>query len=41
MKEEAERIVTRSDSGFDLMYRGSLGTTGKEILIYRRIANGT
>jgi hypothetical protein len=39
MKEEAEGVVTRQDSGFDLMYRGSLGGTGKEILIYRRALN--
>jgi 4-amino-4-deoxy-L-arabinose transferase-like glycosyltransferase len=36
MKEEAERIVTRPDSAFHLLYRRSLGVTGKEILIYRR-----
>jgi len=36
MKEEAERIVTRPDSGFHLLFRRSLGATGKEILIYRR-----
>jgi 4-amino-4-deoxy-L-arabinose transferase-like glycosyltransferase len=36
MKEDAERIVTRPDSGFHLMSRRSLGATGKEILTYRR-----
>lgn len=36
MKVEAEKIVTRPDSGFQLLYRRSLGPTGKEILIYRR-----
>ena len=36
-KEEAERMVSRRDSGFSLMYRGSLGATGKEYLIYRRL----
>jgi hypothetical protein len=36
MKEEAEKLVTRPDSGFHLLYRRSLGATGKEIFIYRR-----
>ncbi len=41
MKEEVEQMVTRRDSGFSLVYRGSLGATGKEILIYRRVSNDT
>ncbi len=41
MKEEVEQMVTRSSSGFSLLYRGPLGATGKEILIYRRISNDT
>jgi hypothetical protein len=36
MKEEAERIVTRPNSGFHLLYRRSLGATGKDFQIYRR-----
>jgi 4-amino-4-deoxy-L-arabinose transferase-like glycosyltransferase len=36
MKEEAEKMVTRPDSGFHLLYRASLGATGKDVQIYRR-----
>ncbi|HEY6393587.1 MAG TPA: glycosyltransferase family 39 protein [Bryobacteraceae bacterium] len=36
-KNEVERIVSQPGSGFRLFYRGSLGFTGKEYLIYRRI----
>jgi 4-amino-4-deoxy-L-arabinose transferase-like glycosyltransferase len=36
MKEAAEKLVTRPGSGFHLLYRRSLGTSGKDVLIYRR-----
>jgi 4-amino-4-deoxy-L-arabinose transferase-like glycosyltransferase len=36
MKEEAEKLVTRPDSDFHLLFRRPLGATGKEVLIYRR-----
>jgi hypothetical protein len=40
-KQDAEQIVARPESGFKLMYRGSLEGVGKEILIYRRNWNDT
>jgi 4-amino-4-deoxy-L-arabinose transferase-like glycosyltransferase len=36
MKDEAEKMVTRPNSGFHLLFRRSLGVTGKDVLIYRR-----
>jgi len=37
MKDEAERFIAQPRSGFELVYRGTLGGTGKEFLIYRRL----